>query len=229
MPLVSLIGSGRPGGVHRDQPAAGRAGRGVGVIRLTPTPASSHIEKIIFVALAFGVPTVDVRVLGDSIAYRRAHNAWLDERARRAEAERDAKAQLAAAAERSRIAREMHDIIAHNLSVIVGLADGGRYAAVRSPERSAQALGAIAGAGREALSELRQLLGVLTENDHPAAELAPQPGLTDLEALLDRVRAALGMAHPPQAPQLRTAADRALAAAEPTILQHAPPARVTPR
>ena len=162
----------------------------VAAIRLTPAPASSHIEQIIFVALVLGVLAVSVWVLGDSVAYRRAHNAWLEERARRAEAERDAKAQLAAAAERSRIAREMHDIVAHNLSVIVGLADGGRYAAARSPERSAQALGAIAGAGREALGELRQLLGVLTGNDHPAAELAPQPGLTDLEALLDRVRAA---------------------------------------
>jgi signal transduction histidine kinase len=159
-------------------------------IRVTPGPASSHIGVIILVALASGVPTVGVWVLGDSVGYRRAHYAWLEERARRAEAERDAKARLAAAAERSRIAREMHDIIAHNLSVIVGLADGGRYAAARSPERSAQALGAIADVGRESLSELRQLLGVLTENGHPAAELAPQPGLTDLEALLGRVRAA---------------------------------------
>ena len=159
-------------------------------IRLTPTPASSHIETIIVVAFALGVPTVGVWVLGDAVAYRRAHNAWLEERARRAEAERDAKAQLAAAAERSRIAREMHDIIAHNLAVIVGLADGGRYAAARSPERSAQALGAIASTGREALSELRRLLGVLTENDGRAADLAPQPGIADLEALLDRVRAA---------------------------------------
>jgi len=146
--------------------------------------------KTAWVALELTVPIACSWIFGDSVAYRRAHNAWLEERARRAEAERDTKARLAAAAERSRIAREMHDIIAHNLSVIVGLADGGRYAAVRSPERSSQALGAIASTGREALSELRQLLGVLTENDHPAAELAPQPGLTDLEALLDRVRAA---------------------------------------
>jgi signal transduction histidine kinase len=152
-----------------------------------PQPPSLNTISI---ALVFGVPTASAWILGDSVAYRRAHNAWLEERARRAEAERDAKAQLAAAAERSRIAREMHDIIAHNLSVIVGLADGGRYAAARSPERSSQALGAIAGTGREALSELRRLLGVLTENDHPAADLAPQPGLTDLEALLGRVRAA---------------------------------------
>ena len=140
--------------------------------------------------LSLGVLMATCWIFGDSISYRRAHNTWLEERARRAEAERDAKAQLAAAAERSRIAREMHDIIAHNLSVIVGLADGGRYAAARSPERSSQALGAIAGTGREALSELRRLLGVLTEVGYLAADLAPQPGLTDLEHLLDRVRAA---------------------------------------
>jgi signal transduction histidine kinase len=140
--------------------------------------------------LYFGVPMISSWIFGDSVAHRRAHYAWLEERARRAEAERDARAQLAAAAERSRIAREMHDIIAHNLAVIVGLADGGRYAAARSPERSSQALGAIASTGREALSELRRLLGVLTDDDDRAADLAPQPGLTDLEALLDRVRAA---------------------------------------
>ena len=140
--------------------------------------------------LGYGVPMACCWILGDSIAYRRAHNTWLEERARRAEAERDAKAQLAAAAERSRIAREMHDIIAHNLAVIVGLADGGRYAAERSPERSSQALGAIAGTGREALSELRRLLGILTEADDRPADRAPQPGLADLESLLDRVRAA---------------------------------------
>ena len=146
--------------------------------------------KTAWVALELTVPIACSWIFGDSVAYRRAHNAWLEERARRAEAERDTKARLAAAAERSRIAREMHDIIAHNLAVIVGLADGGRYAAVRSPERSSQALGAIASTGREALSELRRLLGVLTGDDGRAADLAPQPGIADLEALLDRVRAA---------------------------------------
>jgi signal transduction histidine kinase len=159
------------------------------VIGLTSSQQAVVSTKTAWVALELTVPIAGSWIFGDSVAYRRAHNAWLEERARRAEAERDTKARLAAAAERSRIAREMHDIIAHNLSVIVGLADGGQYAAVRSPERSSQALGAIASTGREALSELRQLLGVLTENDHPVAELAPQPGLTDLEALLDRVRA----------------------------------------
>ncbi|HEX6527916.1 MAG TPA: histidine kinase [Streptosporangiaceae bacterium] len=147
-------------------------------------------RRTAWMAFVLGVPAASVWIFGDSVANRRAHSTWLEERARRAETERDTEAQLAAAAERTRIAREMHDIIAHNLTVIVGLADGGRYAAARSPERSSQALGAIASTGREALSELRRLLGVLTEDDHRAADLAPQPSLADLEALLDRVRAA---------------------------------------
>ena len=159
----------------------------VGIISISEPLASPDTA---WRALEFGVPAVSAWIVGDSVAYRRAHNAWLEERAQRAEAERDTKAQLAAAAERSRIAREMHDIIAHNLAVIVGLADGGRYAAARSPERSSQALGEIASTGREALSELRRLLGVLTEDNDRVADLAPQPGLADLEALLDRVRAA---------------------------------------
>jgi signal transduction histidine kinase len=159
----------------------------VGIISYSETLARPNTA---WEALVFGVAAVSVWLFGDSVASRRAHSAWLEERARRAETERDTKARLAAAAERSRIAREMHDIIAHNLAVIVGLADGGQYAAVRSPERSSQALGAIASTGREALSELRRLLGVLAEDDGRAADLAPQPGIADLEALLDRVRAA---------------------------------------
>ena len=160
----------------------------VGIISYFEPPLASLDTA--WSALLFGVPAVSVWIFGNSVANRRAHSAWLEERARRAEAERDTKARLAAAAERSRIAREMHDIIAHNLAVIVSLADGGRYAAARSPERSSQALDAIASTGREALSELRRLLGVLTEDDDRAADLAPQPGLADLEDLLDRVRAA---------------------------------------
>ncbi|WP_189533242.1 sensor histidine kinase [Streptomyces roseolilacinus] len=127
---------------------------------------------------------------------RQEYTASLVERARQLEVERDQQARLAAAAERARIAREMHDIIGHNLSVITGLADGGRYAAVKSPERAAQALDGIASTSRQALTELRRLLGVL--RDEPAdggagaepPELSPQPALADLDQLLDGVRAA---------------------------------------
>ncbi|MEU7568349.1 histidine kinase [Streptomyces fradiae] len=100
-----------------------------------------------------------------AVRTRREYTASLVERARRLEVERDQQARLAAAAERARIAREMHDIIGHNLSVITGLADGGRYAAAKSPERAAQALDGIASTSRQALTELRRLLGVLRDDD----------------------------------------------------------------
>ena len=127
-------------------------------------------------ALVLGVPMASGWIFGDSVAYRRAHNAWLEERARRAEAERDTKARLAAAAERSRIAREMHDMIAHNLG-------GDRRARRRRgtpacPGQPARR-SARSRTGREALSELRRLLGVLPDGEETAG-LAPQPGIAEL-------------------------------------------------
>ncbi|WP_435616233.1 response regulator [Streptomyces coelicoflavus] len=131
-------------------------------------------------------------LIGITVRTRRDHTEVLEDRARRLETERDQQVRLAAAAERARIAREMHDIIGHNLSVITGLADGGRYAAAKSPDRAAQALDAIGTTSRQALGELRRLLDVLRDDaqDGAAAELAPQPALTDLDRLLDGVRRA---------------------------------------
>ncbi|MFI7018836.1 sensor histidine kinase [Streptomyces sp. NPDC050164] len=130
-------------------------------------------------------------LIGVTVRTRRDYTEALEDRARRLETERDQQARLATAAERARIAREMHDIIGHNLSVITGLADGGRYAAAKSPERAAQALDAIATTSRQALTELRRLLDVMREEEHSGqADLTPQPGLTDLDQLLDGVRSA---------------------------------------
>ncbi|MEU1148979.1 sensor histidine kinase [Streptomyces sp. NPDC005863] len=131
-----------------------------------------------------------VTLAGIAVRSRQDHTRALVERAHRLEVERDQQAQLAAAAERTRIAREMHDIIGHNLSVITGLADGGSYAAAKSPERAAQALDAIGTTSRQALAELRRLLDVLRDDAPEAAHLAPQPALTDLAHLIDGVRAA---------------------------------------
>ncbi|MFG2771780.1 sensor histidine kinase [Streptomyces sp. NPDC048350] len=124
-----------------------------------------------------------VALLGIAVRSRKDHTAALVDRARRLEVERDQQAQLAAAAERTRIAREMHDIIGHNLSVITGLADGGRYAAAKNPERAAEALDAIGTTSRQALAELRRLLRGEAVRD-------PQPTLDDLDALLAGVRTA---------------------------------------
>lgn len=137
-----------------------------------------------------------IAALGIAVRYRRDYTAALVERARRLETEHEQQALLAAAAERARIAREMHDIIGHNLSVITGLADGGGYAARRRPERAVEALDAIGTTSRQALGELRRLLDVLHEDaalpehgSEPAAR-GPQPGLDDIEGLLERVRQA---------------------------------------
>ncbi|MCX4906808.1 sensor histidine kinase [Streptomyces sp. NBC_00878] len=130
-----------------------------------------------------------VAIVGISYRTRQEYLASLVERARQLEVERDQQAQLATAAERARIAREMHDIIGHNLSVITSLADGGSYAAARNPERAAQALTAIGTTSRQALGELRRLLDVLRA-DPPGIEMAPQPSLIDLDHLIDGVRSA---------------------------------------
>ncbi|WP_329145997.1 histidine kinase [Streptomyces niveus] len=133
-----------------------------------------------------------VALLGIAVRTRQEYTASLRERAKQLEIERDQQAQLATAAERTRIAREMHDILGHNLSVITGLADGGSYAAKKNPQRATEALDAIATTSRQALTELRRLLGILQNDTHPdtPAELTPQPGVGELGQLIDGVRAA---------------------------------------
>lgn len=103
---------------------------------------------------------------------RRSRRVTIDalvDRAQRLEVERDQQAQIATAAERARIAREMHDIVAHSLSVIIAQADGGRYAAQADPAAATRSLTTIAETGRAALADMRRLLGVL----RPATEMAP--------------------------------------------------------
>lgn len=130
--------------------------------------------------------------LGLMIRIRRAQLAGLRDRAARLEIERDQRGRLAVAAERARVAREMHDIVGHNLSVIITLADAGAYATAVAPERGKEALDLIGDTGRQALSELRRVLGVLREADGPRAEpeLSPQPGVADIDALCESVRVA---------------------------------------
>ena len=103
---------------------------------------------------------------------------------------------MAAAAERARIAREIHDVVAHNVSVMVVQADGAAFALDSSPQRAREALAAISATGLRALAEMRSLLGVLRDSADQAAEpagdlaLAPQPGIGDLGDLLEQARSA---------------------------------------
>jgi signal transduction histidine kinase len=149
-------------------------------------PHGSADQEILPTLLTF----VSAAAIGITVRTRRNYTEALEDRAHRLEIERDQQARLSAAAERARIAREMHDIIGHNLSVITGLADGGRYAARKSPDRAAEALTAISTTSRQALTELRRLLDVLREDDPPGAALTPQPALSDLDHLIEGVRSA---------------------------------------
>lgn len=126
---------------------------------------------------------------------RLAYFHLVEERARRAEADREERAQAAVREERARIAREMHDIVAHSLAVIVTQAQGGELVAAKSPQRATLALNTIAATGRLALADMRRLLGVLRAEVPGQAEKqnlysGPQPTLAELPQLLERVRAA---------------------------------------
>ena len=112
----------------------------------------------------------------------------LTERAARLERERDQQAQIATQAERTRIAREMHDIVAHSLSVVIAQADGGRYAAKADPEAAERALLTISETGRAALADMRRILGVLRTDGGDAADLVPQPGDNDVAGLVASMR-----------------------------------------
>jgi len=117
------------------------------------------------------------------------------ERLERLAVEREQELRLAAQAERARIARVMHDIVSHSLTVMVAQADGGRYAAANEPAAATHALETIAETGRAALADMRRLLGVLRDEDaddgSPGAPstLTPQPASGDLESLVEHVRA----------------------------------------
>src|SRR5690606_7277798 len=133
--------------------------------------------------------------IGMSVRARREHDRALVDRANRVLLERDQREQLATAAERARIAREMHDVVAHSVSVMVALADGAFASLDKQPERSRVALEELSRTGRDALTEMRSILGVLrtesTADGVPfegAAPLAPTTG--DLDELLARFRAA---------------------------------------
>jgi signal transduction histidine kinase len=165
------------------------AGSVVAIAAWAPPRAKHDLYTVAVMFAVFCLPALTAWLLGDMMRWRRGFYAALEERAARLERERDAQAQIAAAAERARIARELHDVVAHNVSVMVVQADGASYALDADPERARQALSAIAATGRQALAEMRSLLGVLRSAGDVTAELAPQPGIEQLTGLLEQARA----------------------------------------
>lgn len=123
---------------------------------------------------------------GDLARTRRLALQTLEDRTRRLEIERQQERDLASADERSHIAREMHDIVAHSLSVIISQADGARYASEHEPDVARETLATISSTGRSSLREMRRLLGVLRSDEE--ASTRPLPTLVDLRDLLDSTR-----------------------------------------
>jgi signal transduction histidine kinase len=173
---------------HCDRRAAVRAGAATAVSLpvavLVATPAESTgsaLPPLILTAAAW--------MLGDNLRTRRAYLSELEVKAERLERERVEEARRAVARERARIARELHDVISHNVSVMVVQAAAGGDVFDSRPDRARAALASIEAAGREAIGELRRLLGVIRVDEDGTA-LEPQPGLERLDGLLEQVRAA---------------------------------------
>jgi signal transduction histidine kinase len=149
-------------------------------------------ESALATFASLSAAVVAALVSGLYVRARRAYVAGLIERAARLEFERDQQALLAAAAERARISREMHDVVAHSLAVVVSLANGATAKLGRDPEQSREALESIAELGRQALTDTRRLLSALRTADDDEAR-APQPGVEQIADLVDRA-AATGLA-----------------------------------
>ncbi|GAA0675269.1 sensor histidine kinase [Kitasatospora atroaurantiaca] len=155
----------------------------------TAEGADRSWPQILFITALMSTPFVLCWAWGRLTRVRRAYLIELEDRAARLERERDAQAKVAVAAERARIARELHDVVAHNVSVMIVQADGAAYVLDNSPQQAKEALGTIASTGRQALVEMRRLLGVLRTAD-TADEYVPQPGVEELPELLEQVRTA---------------------------------------
>ncbi len=155
---------------------------GVFMAALKWEPAGTVPRSLLFLTAT----VVAALFTGLAVASGSRYLAWMDERARRLAVERDQQAAIAAAAERTRIARELHDIVSHSLSVVITLADAAAVVSRSDPGREAMA--EVSEAGRQALADMRAMLGVL-RTDEPPAQLSPQPGLDQLGGLLERVRA----------------------------------------
>jgi len=137
-------------------------------------------RQAVALTLFGGVVLLAVWAFGLVRRSRRETLEALRDRAERLEVERDQQARLATSAERTRIARELHDIVAHSLSVMIAQADGGRYAAASDPTAPERSLTTIAETGRAALADMRRILGVLRAEDGPApSDAAPAGLLTD--------------------------------------------------
>jgi len=148
----------------------------------------STTYSVLYVIVPLSAMAVAAGALGLNVRTRWAYLESLRDRAERLERDRDQQAVIATAAERARIASEMHDVVAHSLAVMTALADGARFALATHPDQAATAMGAVSATGRAAMSDMHALLGVLADRtgDEPAGT-GPQPDLSALAGLAGQV------------------------------------------
>jgi signal transduction histidine kinase len=199
---------------------------GLAAVQLTP----GRLERSAFL-LFMGIIAV-AWMLGHFVGDRQVYAAQLEERTAELEQAREELARRAVVEERLRLARELHDVVAHAMSVIAVQSGVGAHVAASRPQEVGKALAAIEATSRAALEELRRLLGVLRQDSEPQASLTPVPGLADLDSLLAEV-AKVGLAvrlrvegtPSPLPPGVDLSAYRIVQEALTNVVKHAGPAR----
>jgi signal transduction histidine kinase len=167
--------------------AGGAVAIGIG-IEVFKSPAQSWVVVVLF----YGGFSVAAWLTAFVVRNRQRYLASLEERATSLERERDHLARIAVAEERAEIARELHDVVAHSLAVMIVQADGGRYAFDTDPAQARAALEVVASTGREALADMRRLVGVL-RGSGPVGSADParrRTGLGQIATFADRARSA---------------------------------------
>jgi signal transduction histidine kinase len=171
------VATGQPARAHRLLALASIASIGIVLLVGSGLEFGAAAARIVFLVAAW--------LLGESVGSRRAYVREIEEKAERLEREQAAESRRAAAEEQARIARELHDVIAHALSVIVVQAGAADDVFEVDPKLARGPIRAIDGAARAALADLRRVLGVLQSD----TEYAPQPGVARLDELVEQVRA----------------------------------------
>ena len=184
-PAIALVVAVYSVGAHTNGLRAAVGGLGAAALIAVNVAEQFSLGDLLLIAMILG----GAWLAGRAIRYRREREHVLERLTVDLEREREEKARAAVAEERVRIARELHDIVAHAISVIVLQARGGRRSLATDPGETREALDMIEATGSEALAEMRRLLGMLRSHDEEIA-LAPQPSLRYLDALAAQVREA---------------------------------------
>ncbi|MEV0286487.1 sensor histidine kinase [Kribbella sp. NPDC050820] len=190
--LVALYTISVYGEVRYSRIALGVGGLGV-LMAVSRYWSNSDWKQQVTMMVALGALVFGVWATGERRRTRGLYVAQLEDRAAQLERDRDREAKLAVSNERTRIAREIHDVVAHGLSIMIVQADGGLYAADQSPEQAKKALATIGDTGRASLTEMRKMLGLLKQEEQlelDPNQPRPQPGVSSLPELIENVREA---------------------------------------